>query len=151
MALISCPECKSEVSDKAPHCIKCGYPISLSENSLPSAALEHPPKEGTTPIADNNRVPCPSCSELVIPSATLCPFCKQAILSKNKGTNAIANIVMSIVIFLVLFYALSAFTRHEADKEYKRISQDAEQETARIIRDAQRQTDEMMRDLQRRH
>lgn len=28
MALIKCPECNKEVSDKAPACIHCGYPIS---------------------------------------------------------------------------------------------------------------------------
>jgi uncharacterized membrane protein YvbJ len=28
MALIKCPECGTEVSDKAPQCPKCSYPIS---------------------------------------------------------------------------------------------------------------------------
>jgi len=28
MALINCPECNTEISDKAKNCIKCGYPIS---------------------------------------------------------------------------------------------------------------------------
>ena len=28
MALIKCPECGSEISDKALQCIKCGYPIN---------------------------------------------------------------------------------------------------------------------------
>lgn len=28
MALIKCPECGKEVSDKAPTCIHCGYPLS---------------------------------------------------------------------------------------------------------------------------
>lgn len=28
MSLISCPECASEISDKAPSCPKCGVPIS---------------------------------------------------------------------------------------------------------------------------
>lgn len=27
MALINCPECGAEVSEKAPNCIKCGYPL----------------------------------------------------------------------------------------------------------------------------
>lgn len=135
MALVICPECHSEISDKATHCVKCGCPISKSEN-VPSDALEHPSRNT---VNDNNRVPCPSCSELVNPTATICPFCKQAILSKNKGTNAIANVVVSVVIFLILFYALNAFIHHEADKE-----------TARIMQDAQRQTDAMMRSLQQR-
>ena len=28
MALIICPECKCEISDKAKNCVHCGYPIS---------------------------------------------------------------------------------------------------------------------------
>lgn len=28
MALISCPECEAQISDKAPTCPKCGAPIS---------------------------------------------------------------------------------------------------------------------------
>lgn len=28
MALIKCPECNKEISDKSPQCIYCGYPIS---------------------------------------------------------------------------------------------------------------------------
>lgn len=27
MALISCPECRRDVSDKAPACPHCGYPV----------------------------------------------------------------------------------------------------------------------------
>lgn len=32
MALIKCPECGKEVSDKASQCIHCGYPISSINN-----------------------------------------------------------------------------------------------------------------------
>ncbi len=32
MALMKCPECGTEVSDKAPTCPKCGYPISTNKN-----------------------------------------------------------------------------------------------------------------------
>lgn len=37
MALISCPECRREVSDKAPACPGCGYPIAAS--AQPSGGL----------------------------------------------------------------------------------------------------------------
>jgi predicted amidophosphoribosyltransferase len=33
MAIVNCPECKVEVSDKAKSCPKCAYPIN-SENSV---------------------------------------------------------------------------------------------------------------------
>ena len=32
MALIKCPECGKEISDKAPACIHCGYPLALELN-----------------------------------------------------------------------------------------------------------------------
>ena len=31
MALIECPECKKEISDKAKECPHCGYPIVKKE------------------------------------------------------------------------------------------------------------------------
>ncbi|MFR9274405.1 MAG: hypothetical protein ACLVO2_18115 [Clostridia bacterium] len=41
MALIKCPECKREVSDKAEACIHCGYPIAKlnSIESIPVAEV----------------------------------------------------------------------------------------------------------------
>lgn len=33
MALINCPECKHEISDKAKYCIHCGYPLSEITNN----------------------------------------------------------------------------------------------------------------------
>lgn len=30
--LITCPECKKQISDKSKQCIYCGYPLSISDN-----------------------------------------------------------------------------------------------------------------------
>ncbi len=35
MALISCPECAKEISEKAPSCPNCGVPISSAKNNSP--------------------------------------------------------------------------------------------------------------------
>ena len=35
MALIKCPECGTEVSDKAEKCPKCAYPIKPENNNPP--------------------------------------------------------------------------------------------------------------------
>lgn len=91
------------------------------------------------------------CGELIMPTATICPYCKQAVFSRDKRTNAVAGIVVSIVLFFVIYYALNAFTHYEADKEYERISRDAERETGRLMRDAQNKADKMMRDLERKY
>ena len=34
MALIKCPECGKEISDKAIQCIHCGYPIQQTDNNI---------------------------------------------------------------------------------------------------------------------
>ena len=38
MALIKCPECGREVSDKAPACIHCGYPLENAISTNPQTA-----------------------------------------------------------------------------------------------------------------
>lgn len=37
MALIKCPECGKEISDKAEMCINCGFPLKQHENNEMSA------------------------------------------------------------------------------------------------------------------
>jgi hypothetical protein len=78
MALIDCPECKREISNKAVSCPHCGCPIST------------PPKTED----DNGRTKCPYCSKMVLPIVTnvgggscsfgsrekwTCPVCKRVI------------------------------------------------------------------------
>lgn len=40
MALINCPECGKEISDKAPACIHCGFPLNLKTNEAEVTACE---------------------------------------------------------------------------------------------------------------
>lgn len=35
MSLITCPDCGTEVSDRAPSCLKCGAPIAAAERDEP--------------------------------------------------------------------------------------------------------------------
>lgn len=41
MALINCPECGKEVSDKAKSCIHCGYPINVKKIKTNDEIIEH--------------------------------------------------------------------------------------------------------------
>ncbi len=41
MSIICCPECKHEISDKAPYCIYCGFPINNTNNSYLSRENEN--------------------------------------------------------------------------------------------------------------
>ena len=57
MALINCPECGKEVSDKAGTCPNCGYPLKKNK--------------GTPSFTGMNI--CPKCGE--VNRATECPMC----------------------------------------------------------------------------
>ena len=43
MALIKCPECGREISDKAPQCPHCGCPITSSQPNKTEAAIQPKP------------------------------------------------------------------------------------------------------------
>ncbi len=47
MALINCPECGNQVSDRAPACPHCGFPIADSQR----------PADGTSPVSDAKTTP----------------------------------------------------------------------------------------------
>jgi uncharacterized membrane protein YvbJ len=40
MALINCPDCQTEVSDKADKCPKCGYPLNVNLQTDKSIKIE---------------------------------------------------------------------------------------------------------------
>ena len=42
MALVSCPECKADVSDRAANCPRCGYPIAAQQAHAAAAKPLHP-------------------------------------------------------------------------------------------------------------
>jgi len=64
MALIKCPECQSEVSDKAKNCPKCGYPIDeIAKNEPSSTGMNICPKCGKI-IAGKEK--CPDCGTKMI-------------------------------------------------------------------------------------
>ena len=42
MALIECPECGHQISDRAAFCPQCGYPINSSSSSYQSTDIEIP-------------------------------------------------------------------------------------------------------------
>ena len=65
------------------------------------------------------RVPCPHCAEGVDRAATVCPFCKNAIFSHDKGKNAAATLVWTVVVFVVLYLVISQFVSCETERTMK--------------------------------
>ena len=42
MALIKCPECGKEISDKSSACIHCGYPLANIQQEKPNVTQTQP-------------------------------------------------------------------------------------------------------------
>lgn len=49
MALIKCPECGKEISDKAEVCIHCGYPVKKMDENIPPQVDKCPMCETKNP------------------------------------------------------------------------------------------------------
>jgi len=60
---------------------------------------------------------CPYCAEEIQPAATLCPHCKQAIISKNPAVNGCLAIILFIIIFIILY----SFINYLAEKDTERL------------------------------
>ena len=81
MALIKCPECGKEISDKAEICPQCGinfveYRKKEIEKEEIRAEKEQKERE--------NKVECPECKKLVEKDVELCPFCGFPIQKEKK-------------------------------------------------------------------
>lgn len=48
MALMECPECKRSVSDKAPNCVHCGFPLTTARAAAPKSSAPPPAVEIST-------------------------------------------------------------------------------------------------------
>jgi RNA polymerase subunit RPABC4/transcription elongation factor Spt4 len=71
MALINCPECQKEISDKVKICIHCGYPL-ISEHSN-----DNTPK---MPI-----ITCPECKKEISDKDKACPHCGYPLVSESAS------------------------------------------------------------------
>lgn len=71
MALIKCPECQKEVSDKSEKCIHCGFPLNKQSRINPSYKI--------------NKWPCKVCGNMI--NQTPCPYC-----TSSTGDNLNSNI-----------------------------------------------------------
>lgn len=92
MALIKCPECGREVSDKAKACIHCGFPL---EESL--CAFDSTPIEGSMNI-------CPKCGRIY--TQVFCPDC---------GTNMVSIHMTQVE------WVKQTNTREKSDKLHRQL------------------------------
>lgn len=72
MALIECPECGGKVSDKAPMCIHCGYPLQQSrETEMPQIQY------------------CPYCGKQNSIESTFCGYCGRSFIKGEESHEVI--------------------------------------------------------------
>ena len=87
MALIKCPECGRDISDKAKACIHCGYPIPRAQEH---PAPAEPEQAKVAPVVEE---PAPIEEQPVKPTMS------------NKQKTKIALIVLAIVVAIGLIWA----------------------------------------------
>lgn len=87
MALIKCPECGKEISDKAPTCIHCGYPLNLNQNlstcypskdKEPSAANGSSAENGIVSVSALEKLEvlfCTKCGKENKAGSSFCGYC----------------------------------------------------------------------------
>ena len=69
MALINCPECGKQISDRAKTCIFCGYPI---QEYMEEQKQKEQEKKKDIPIRDDI---CPQCGNEISPVFRVCGKC----------------------------------------------------------------------------
>ncbi len=73
MALIKCPECGKEISDKAENCPNCGFPVAKHIADSDNNAL----------LDENSMKPCPKCGFANNLDKTYCDNCGNPLLQNN--------------------------------------------------------------------
>ena len=105
MAIIKCPECNQEISDKAPVCPSCGVPIAGHVVTCPQCGYTY----------FNNNTECPHCHhktgvESAAGSVQLAESENEQKTSRSNNNKTVIAVVVLIV--LVLGVVLYAFYRN---------------------------------------
>ena len=120
MALIKCPDCGKEVSDKAKNCIHCGCPLNpygspsdARRTYEPHSGSGNPaPAGGRSGTADSGMMTaCPRCGKQIAKDAGACPFCgSRAIITKKPAYKVyrIWMIICAVVILLLTILSIIA-------------------------------------------
>lgn len=84
MALINCPECGKEISDKSISCIHCGFPLSKTGNIVKKEFV--------------HQWRCPKCGNMI--SEEPCPYCSNAQTAVNINSAAYESSVSATPAFV---------------------------------------------------
>ena len=105
MALIKCPECGKEISDKAPACIHCGYPLN-AKPELGTAVEMAAPERDTELEASHQKLEYPAGAQTDDTLREESPVPKKATTSRIVG-GSIAIVAAVAVISLIIWFSTS--------------------------------------------
>ena len=100
MALIECPECKKEISDKAKECPHCGYPLVKKEEKKKQTKKEEPKKRFSS---KKYRVAGFVCS---IPCALVLLLFLLGLTFNSIGISLLISVVYGLIIYLLSKFLL---------------------------------------------
>lgn len=122
MALIKCPKCGKEVSDKAEVCPQCRTNfVEYRKKEIEKEKIRAEKKQKER----ESKVECPECKKLVEKDAELCPFCgfpiqkekkrqEDILLEKQKKQKKYGIIGCIIVIISVLIIIISTYIKNSS-------------------------------------
>lgn len=119
MALIKCPECGKEVSDKAPACIHCGYPMHLKEQE---EAEQRPKESSGRSILDRKKLVLKQVNSVTVDIA--CGFCGEKmkfgkrVFQEINETSVIPKVTLSCTRCTTQAPAGEPITHGELPKSY---------------------------------
>ena len=99
MALIKCPECGKEVSDKAKACPNCGYPIASTQDEMDESV-----EKGNSPGSDNKHL------------ATENPA-----MTKKKRTAVLIAAMVTVIVIGAVFVVLKNILSETKRKPFKTV------------------------------
>lgn len=116
MAIIQCPKCKKEISDKSEKCVHCGYVLITKKKFCSECGNE---LEEETEI-------CPKCGCPVVKSDKSEP--QQVEVTKVKlgegiPKKAIMIGLVSILVVIGIIYGITAINKQNAEKEAKQLTE----------------------------
>lgn len=154
MALITCPECGHQISDKADNCPNCGCPVEKKTNKCKECGVELPEgcKECPNCGLPVNKIPTQQQGSLV--SYAFCPHCGAKYNNKNKvefcpkcgrsistgenpkiqQRNRTILIILLIIGTIIGSIAMTKHVKHNKEKVHKQRQELYEQRRAEVER-----------------
>lgn len=123
MALIKCPECGKEISDKAAACPNCGAPIT-QQSEAPDVEVQSTPNlsERYRKTGEKQKTQiCKHCKSEIPKGAKICPYCKK------KQSGVLKWIIIALIVLILIGAVVGG--NSESEKPHQVVSDNTETQT----------------------